>query len=183
MMNEKTYYPEYWKCSCNSQNRLFMRKCPICNAEMSNEVQSAIYKNEINRQNKVFEKEEKNRKIILSIVAIAVLPVLLTNLVSVLAFMLLLLGLLAGTLYVKLTCDYMLKKADYSNVSSMTFIAYITMMIAFVLAVLLSDRWDEFIKLLMMLPSGVNIILMIKSKKIFRPVIIQTAIMLLVILI
>ena len=178
MKNEKTYQVENWHCSrCNAQNRVSMRRCPECGAEMPNEFLMDVYRYEIERQNRAYAKEEKNIRmvVVLFIVVVGLLPVLFTS--QLRAPLLYFLGLFAGVCYSNLTRDYMLNNIDYSKVRIKTLAAYIIMMVALSATALSLYTWHVYVKLSMVIFAVANVITMVKSKKTFNPVIIQTVLL------
>lgn len=191
MKNEKTYQVENWHCSrCNAQNRVSMRRCPECGAEMPNEFLMDVYRYEIERQNRAYAKEEKNiRMVVLFIVVVGLLPIYASPIPAISSFVLLVVELLAGNYYSNLTSDYMKKVVNpvvNPNDLSTTWPAFIIMMVVFLLIEFLSDyTWDTYIvlgTLTMMFLIYENFKQIIESGKMFKSVIFQTVIMLIMIL-
>ena len=192
MKNEGTYQVR-WTCSnCNAQNRISVRRCPECGAEMPNEFLMDVYKYEIERQNRAYAKakEEKNIRMVVPFVGVvAILSILVGTQPAILSFVFLVVELLAGNYYSNLTSDYMKKVVNpvvNPNDLGTTWPAFIIMMVAFLLIKALSDyTWPIYIVLgilLMLFFIGVNFKQIFESGKMFKSVIFQTVIMLIMIL-
>lgn len=126
---------------------------------------------EINQQNVTYEEEEKKIKIVLGVVAALVLPTLLSNLSFImhligvlLLFSIMILGVIAGGIYVGCNIRFILNQSNNLYEEGKTRIVYAFMLIAFALVLILSDRWDGFIKVLIALFSSANVILFVRSK-------------------
>lgn len=122
MMSEKENFTDYWLCNCNKKNRLFIHRCPNCNAVISNEILNAVYKEEINKQNNVYEKEEKRRRTLILSVGLLLLLLLLMNFGLVMffigllfLFLFFLFGLFAGAFYIWPIIRCVFGEKDYPN--------------------------------------------------------------------